>query len=178
MQTTSGQEEIIEGVREELSVKLDLISIKRHDFVFRKQLIVIGGCIQDYFLMRVRITFKEKGRVVVKNVIIYPCDIVPYVRSTLVVIEKVVREKLNQKKSYKSVCDDFYDKGTVVGLNSIKSAVKRSRMAFARLVTLDLVEGIDAASWISREERSFAYLNLLYREALQKRNIFAGNLFR
>jgi len=179
MQTPSGQEEIIEKVRGELWGKMKLISIRLHDFVYRKKLIVPGADDREnYCLMRVKLTFKEKGAVVRKNVIIYPCDVIPYVRKTLDLIEEMVRERLEQKQSYKSVCDDFYDKSTVVGLNSIKSAVKRSRMAFDRLVTLDLAAGIDAASWISREKRSFAELNHLYRKELLRRNIFAGNLFR
>ena len=178
MQTPSGQEEIIERVIGELSVKLKLISIKIHDFLYRMKLIVIGDDDREnYYLMRVKITFKEKGAVVIKNVIIYPCDVIPYVRKTLAVIEEMVIERLEQKQSYFSVGNVYYDKYDF-DLNSIKSAVKMAEKAFDRLLTCNLAKGIDLASWLSREIRSFANLNHLYRQELLQRNIFAGNLFR
>lgn len=178
MQTPSGQAEIIERVRGELSVKLKLISIKTHDFLYRKRLIVLGDDDREnYCLLRVKLTFKEKGVVLRKNVIIYPCDIVPYVRKNLAVIEEMVRERLEQKQSYFIVGNVYYDKYDV-DLNSIKSAVKMAEKAFDRLLTCNLVEGIDLASWLSCETRTFACLNYLYRQKLLRRNIFAGNLFR
>jgi len=178
MQTSSDQEEIIERVRGELSVKLNLISIKTHDFLYRKRLIVLGDDDRaNYCLLRVKLTFKEKGAVVRKNVIIYPGDVVPYVRKNLAVIEEMVRERLDQNRSYFEVGNIYYEKYTV-DLNSIKSAVKMADKAFARLLSCNLSEGIDLASWLSCEERSFADLNHLYRQELLRRNIFAGNLFR
>jgi len=178
MQTPSGQEEIIERVRGELLAKLKLISIKTHDFVYRKKLIVTGDDDREnYCLLRVKLTFKEKGAVVRKNVIIYPCDVVPYVRKNLAVIEEMVRERLEQEQPCRIAGDIFYEKYTV-GLNSIKSAVKMAEKAFARLLSCNLVEGIDLATWLSGEKRSFADLNHLYRQELLRRNIFADNLFR
>lgn len=177
MQTPSGQEEIIERVRGELSVKLKLISIKTHDFIYRKQLIVKEGNWENYCLMRVKITFQEKGVVVSKNVIIYPCDVVPYIRKSLDVIEEMVRVKIEQEHSYRIAGTIFCDKYDFE-LNSINLAVKMAEKAFGRLLTCDLAEGIDLSSWLSRETRSFAYLNHLYRQEFLRRNIFAGNLFR
>jgi len=177
MQGSLGQEAIIKRVIRELSVKLKLISVKLHDFVFRKKLIVKGDTYYYYCLMRVKLTFKQKGAVVRKNVIIYPCDVVPYVRKNLAVIEEMVRVRIEQEQSYCSagnIISEKYD----FGLNSIKSAVKMADKAFNRLLTCNLTEGLDLVSWISCETRSFAYLNHLYRKELLRLNIFAGNLFR
>jgi len=111
MQTPSGQKEIIERVRGELSFKLKLISIKTHDFLYRKKLIVVGDDNREnYCLMRVKLTFKGKGAVVSKNVIIYPCDVIPYVRKNLAVIEEMVRERLKQEQPCKIAGDIVYEK--------------------------------------------------------------------
>jgi hypothetical protein len=178
MQGSSGQKAIIERVIQELSVKLKLISVKFHGFSFRKKLIVPGGDDRkNYCLMRVKITFKEKGAVVSKNVIIYPCDVVPYVRKSLDVIEEMVRGKLQKGQSYLQAGDLFYKKYNL-SINSIKSAVRMAEKAFSKLLSCDLIEGFDLVFWISCEKRNFAYLNHLYREELLRRNIFADNLFR
>lgn len=177
MQGSSGQEKIIERVRDELSGKLKLLSVKLHDFVYRKKLFVQGDIWRNYCLMRVRLTFKEKGHVVRKNVIIYPCDVVPYVRRSLDVIEEMARVRLQRGRSYLKAGDIIYDKHEL-DVSSIKSAVKLAEKAFARLLTCNLAEGIDLVSWISCETRSFACLNHLYREELLRHNIFADNLFR
>ena len=177
MQGPLGQEKIIERVRDELSGKLKLLSVKLHDFVYRKQLFVQGDIWRKFCLMRVKLTFKQKGHVVRKNVIIYPCDVVPYVRRSLDVIEEMARVRLQKGRSYLEAGDIIYDKYNL-DLNSIKSAVKMAEKAFSRLLTCNLAEGIDLVFWINCETRSFAYLNHLYRKELLRCNIFAGNLFR
>jgi hypothetical protein len=177
MQGPLGQEKIIERVSRELSGKMKVISVKLHDFVYRKKLFVKGGLYRNYCLMRVKLTLKQKRDVVRKNVIIYPCDVVPYVRKSLDVIEEMVRVKLQKEQSYWDAGNVFYEKYNF-DLNSIKSAVKMAEKAFSRLLTCNLAEGIDLVSWISCETRSFACLNHLYRKELLRCNIFAGNLFR
>jgi len=177
MQGSSGQEKIIERVRSELSGKLKLLSVKLHDFVYRKKLFVQGDIWRNFCLMRVRLTFKEKGHVKRKNVIIYPCDVVPYVRRSLDVIEEIVRVRLQKGNSYWEAGNIIYAKHKL-GVSSIKSAVKLAEKAFGRLLACNLAEGLDLVFWISCETRSFACLNHLYREELLRHNIFADNLFR
>ena len=179
MQGSSGQEKIIERVSDELSLsgKLKLLSVKLHDFVYRKKLFVQGDIWRDYCLMRVKLTFIEKGHVVRKNVIIYPCDVVPYVRRSLDVIEDMARVRLQKGCSYWESGNIIYAKYNL-GVSSIKSAVRMAEKAFGRLLTCNLAEGLDLVSWISCETRSFACLNHLYREELLRHNIFSDNLFR
>jgi len=177
MQGSNGQEKIIERVREELSGKLKLLSVSLHDFVFRKQLFVKGDIWRDFCLMRVRLTFKEKGHVKRKNVIVYPCDVIPYVRRSLEVIEEIVRVRLQKGFSYLKAGNVIYAKHEL-GVSGIKSAVKLAEKAFGRLLACNLAEGLDPVSWISCERRRFSCLNHLYRKELLRHNIFADNLFR
>jgi len=156
---------------------MKLKSVKWHDYVYRKELIVQGGKCINYRMMRVKLTFKQKGHVKRKNVIIYPCDVVPYVRKSLDVIEEMARFRLQKGQSYLQAGDFFYGKYNF-GLNSIKSAVKLAEKAFGRLLACNLAEGLDLVSWISCERRRFSCLNHLYREELLRHNIFPGNLFR
>jgi len=127
--------------------------------------------------MRVRLTFKEKGCVVRKNVIVYPCDVIPYVRRSLDVIEEIVRVKLQRGCSHLKTGNIIYEKHEL-DVSCIKSAVRMAEKAFGRLLSRDLAEGIDPVSWLSCERRSFACLNHLYRKELLRYNLFAGNLFR
>ncbi|MFC2155687.1 hypothetical protein ACFLRB_04265 [Acidobacteriota bacterium] len=112
-----------------------------------------------------------------KNVIVYPCDVVPYVRRSLGVIEEIVRVRLQRGRSYFKTGDIIYDKHDLDD-SCIKPAVKMAEKAFGRLLSCNLAEGFDLVSWISCERRSFACLNYLYREELLRYNIFADNLFR
>jgi hypothetical protein len=69
-----------------------------------------------------------------KNVIIYPCDVVPYVRKSLGLIEEMVRVRFQKEQSYLKAGNVFYEK-YFFDLNSIKSAVRMAEKAFGRLLT-------------------------------------------
>lgn len=177
MQDPLEQEKIIERVRQELSVKIKILSVKLHDFVFRKKLFVKGVACDNYCLLRVKLILKQKRDVVRKNVIVYPCDVVPYVRKSLDVIEEMVRARLENEQSYLNAGNVFYEKYSF-DLNSIKSAVRLAERAFNKLLTCGLANGLNLASWIKCEKRSFAYLNHLYWRELLRHNMLPGNLFR
>ena len=176
MQDPLDQEKIIGRVRQELSGKFKLLSVKLHDFVFRKKLIVKGGICNNYCLMRVKLIFKQNREVVRKNVIIYPCDVVPYVRKSLDVIEEIVRARIEDEQSYRNAGNIFYAKYDF-DLNSIKSATMLAERAFNKLLTCGLANGLNLASWIKCEKRSFAYLNRLYWIELLRRNMLPPSLF-
>jgi hypothetical protein len=177
MQDPLDQEKLIERVRQELAGKFKLLSVKLHDFVFRKKLIVKGDIYNNYCLMRVKLIFKKKREVVRKNVIVYPSDVAPYVRKSLAVVEEMVRARFEDEQSYLNSGNIFYAKYDF-DLNSIKSAVKLAERAFNKLLTCGLTNGLNLASWIKCEKRSFAYLNRLYWIELLRRNILPSSLFR
>jgi hypothetical protein len=177
MQDPLDQKKIIERVRKELSGKIKILSVKLHDFVFRKQLIVKGGICNYYCLMRVKLIFKQKREVVSKNVIIYPCDVVPYVRKSLAVVEEMARARFEDEQSYLNAGNIFYAKYDF-DINSIKSAIRLAERAFNKLLTCGLAKGLNLASWIKFEKRSFAYLNRLYWIELLQRNMLPSSLFR
>jgi hypothetical protein len=177
MQAPDERKKIIERVREELSGQLKLIAVKFHDFVFRKKLVVKGGLHHDYRLVRVKLVYKHKRKTVSKNVILYPCDVLPYVRKSLDVIEEMVRAKLEDELSYKEAADIFYARYDF-GLNSIKSALKMAQTAFHRLVGLGLATGLDVKGWLKRERRSFSFLSRLYRLHFLQQKMIPLSLFR
>lgn len=146
-----------------MSGKLKVLDIRFHDFVSRKRL-VVGGDIRlyrNYRLMRVKLVYRKKRKVLSRNVIVYPCDVIPYVRKTLDVVEEMAREKLVEGLSYWDAGNVFYARYGFE-LNSIKSALKMAETAFNRLRTCELVEGLDVGGWLKSEQRSFAQLNYCY----------------
>ncbi len=162
----------------DLCKELKGLDIKFHDFVFRKKLVVMGDIIKNYPLLRVKLVpMKKKKKALIRKVIIYPCDMVPYVRKTLDVIEEMVRAKLESDLSYKRAGDIFYARYGF-DLNSIKSAVRMAETAFNRLLSCGLAQGLDLACFVKGEKRSFTSLNYLYWTESLKRNIGWLNLFR
>lgn len=177
MQAPEERKKIIERVSKELSLKFNVLSVKFHDFVFRKKLVVRYSLYRNYPLVRVKLEYRHKGKTVSKNVILYPCDVVPYVRKSLDVIEEMVRAKLVEDLSYKKVGDIFYAKYEL-GLNSIKSALKMAQTAFDRLVGLRPAKGLNVKDWIKSERRSFSFLNRLYRLHFLQHEMTPLSLFR
>lgn len=166
-------------MRRDLSGKLRLLDIWFHDFVSRKRLVVGGEIVfyRNYPLMRVKLVYREKRRVFSKNVIVYPCDVIPYVRKTLDVIEEMARVKLVEDLSYKDAGDVFFERYGF-GLNSIKSALRVTETAFNRLVTCELAEGLDVRVWLKGEVQSFAQLNYLYWARSLEMDMGPLSLFR
>lgn len=159
-----------------MSKRFKVISCKFHDYIFRKRLIVVGGVIENYPLMRLDVIYKSGRKKFRRKIIVYPCDVIPYVRKTLGVIEEVVREKLEQGRSYYRM-EDMFSQKYDFSLNSIKSAIWRTRKAFDRFLSLDLIDGLDLPSWLKQEKRSFVTLHCLYGERLVERGLERLNPF-
>jgi hypothetical protein len=159
-----------------LSKRFQVIGCKFHDFVYRKRLITEGGAIENFRLMRLDVIYKWGGKKLRRKIIVYPCDVIPYVRKTLGVIEEVVREKLEHDRSYYRV-EDILSQKYDFSLNSIKSALWRTRKAFDRFLSVGLIDGLDLPSWLKREKRSFVTLHCLYRERLVESGLELLNPF-
>lgn len=177
MQDPELRKKIINRVRSDLSKGMTILSVKFHDIVFRKKLTGCNEVCRNYKLVRVKVEYKKGRRKLYTNAIIYPCDILPYVRKSLAVVEEMAREKLVSKSSYCTAGNIFAEKYDF-DLNSIKSAVKRTQSAFARLLSIGLVSALDVVCWLKSESRSFAHLNHLYWEKTLEMNIEPLNLFR
>lgn len=177
MQAPDEQKKIIERVKVELGKILKVLSCTLHDFVYRKALFGIAGPYFCFPLMRVKIKYKKGVEIVSKNTIIYPRDVIPYVRKTLDVVEEIVKAKLVMGESYLNL-EGIIEKKYGFSLNSIKSAKKRAEIGFNRLVTCGLVKGLNFLSWLREESRSFSELNILYRERLILSGVAPVSLFR
>ena len=164
MQAPIDQDEILVRVKVKLSKKLKLLSCKLHDFVFRKKLITKVGFYKDFVLMRVKIQYKYRVEIIFKNIIVYPCDVIRYVRKTLDVIEEISKEKIINQRSYLELENYYNNREEGFSLNSIKSATKRTGLAYERLMSSGLVElsVIGFSSWLKKESRKFSELNILY----------------
>lgn len=159
-------EKICERVKEHLSGlfksrSLELKSCKIHDYTQRKELIGLRKCYSNYKLMRVKIIYRKRTRKELKKktLIVYPCDVIRYVRRTLDLIEVIVREKLVANKSYYQL-EKCYD----ISFKGIKSAVKRVQWAFDRLLPVGIINGFNIQGWLKNEKRSLSQIALLYRK--------------
>ena len=177
MQDPELRKKIINRVRSDLSKRMRILSVKFHDIVFRKKLTGSNEVCKNFELVRVKVEYKKGRKKLRTTAIIYPCDIVPYVRKSLAVVEEMAREKLVSKSSYFKAGDIFAERYDL-DLNSIKSAVKRTQIAFARLLSIGLVSAQDVVCWLKSESRSFSYLNHLYWEKSLEMNLAPLNLFR
>jgi len=63
-------------------------------------------------------------------------------------------------------------------INSINSSIKRAKIAFNKLVTSMLVEGLNFSGWFINEKRDFVKLNTLYFNIFLSKEIEPSSLFR
>lgn len=161
MQGSQGQKEVLEEVRRSISPVLKLVSVKMHDFVFRKSLTSVGGVFHCFPLMRVRVTWRKGRSCTSMNRIVYPGDLVPYGRMTLGVMERIARRRWEDRFSRKDLADEFY---SLHGLSfsRIRGALARAVVGFERLVTAAMVPPRGIAGWLRGERREFAVLNREY----------------
>jgi hypothetical protein len=181
MQDPLACEKMCEQVKQFLSyvfkrLGLRLKSCKIHDYTRRKELMGLKASYSDYKLMRVKITYQRQrgGNKEMKKqtLIVYTCDVARYVRRALDLLEVVVKEKIINNKSYYQLeksCD-FSPKG-------VKSAIKRVQWAFDRLMPTGIIKGLDMASWLKNEEKSFSHLSLLYREKFYPTDLSLSCIF-
>ena len=154
-------EKICEVVKRELSKVVKLISCKIHGFSKRKKL--IGPRIYSHYkMLRVKIKYIKRKRERVTTLTVYPSDIVPYVRRTLSVLEKISREKFIFNKTYYEL-EKIYDVEFDFSYNGIRSSIERVKWAFDRLLKVGIVNDFNITSWLRNENRSFSQLSLLYR---------------
>lgn len=143
---------------------MKLISCKPHGFSLRKKLTGTEEIFTNYKLLRVRITYQDGKSKEIKTTtsIVYPSDVVPYLRRTLDLIEKVVRERMVGNKSYYQL-ENVYEPKYGFSLKSIKCSVERVKWAFERLLVAGIIEKLNFESWLKVESRSFAELSRSYR---------------
>lgn len=156
------------------SLSLELISCKIHDFTKRKKLIGLKKTYTNYKLMRVKITYRKKSRKELKQktLIVYPCDVIRYVRRTLDLIEVIVKEKIVDNVSYYQL-----EKRYEFSFKGIRSAVRRVQWAFDRLLPTEIIEGTNIRGWLKTEKRSLSQIALLYRERFFPKDLSLNCIF-
>ena len=159
-------EKMCERVKEHLSTVFksdfkELKSCRIHDYTQRKELMGLKKTCTNYKLMRVKITYRKKSQkeLIQRTLIVYPCDVIRYVRRTLDLIEVIVKEKIVANKSYYQL-----ERRYEFSFKGIRSAVKRVQWAFDRLLPTGIIEGLDIEWWLKNEKRSLSRIALLYRE--------------
>ena len=176
MQTALGPEQSCEAVYQYLSKVLTIKKFKLHDVVYRKRLFTPDGIVYWYPLVRVKITYVVKKQLVTTTKVVYPSQIVRYVRKTLGLIKEMTYKKFVLNQSLFEM-EKTYDKFGF-GLKSIHMELKRTTWAFNRFSTSGIVVGeegldvLDMGSWLKTEKRSFALLVKSYRK-----RFFPGKLF-
>jgi len=170
MQTALGPEQICEELYQHLSKVLTIKKFKLHDVTYRKRLFTPDGIEYGYPLVRVKITYVVKKQLVTITKVVYPSQIVRYVRKTLGLINEMAYKKFVLNQSLFEL-ENTYDKFGF-GLKSILMELKRTTWAFNRFSTSGIVVALDLASWLKTEQRSFALLVKSYRE-----RSFPGKLF-
>ena len=170
MQTALGPEKICEALYQCLSKVLTIKKFKLHDVTYRKRLFTPDGIEHWYPLVRVKITYVVKKHLVTTTKVVYPSQIVRYVRKTLGLIKEMAYKKFVLNQSLLEL-EGTYDKFGF-GLKSILMELKRTTWAFNRFSTSGIVVALDLASWLETEQRSFALLVKSYRE-----RSFPGKLF-
>ena len=176
MQTALGPEQICEALYQDLSKVLTIKKFKLHDVTYRKRLFTPDGIEHWYPLVRVKITYVVKKQLVTTTKVVYPSQIVRYVRKTLDLIKEMAYKKFVLNQSLFKL-ENTYDKFGF-GLKSILMELKRTTWAFNRFSTSGIVVGlegldvVDVGSWLKTEKRSFALLVKSYRK-----RFFPGKLF-
>jgi hypothetical protein len=162
MQTALGPEQICEKLYQNLSKVLTIKKLKIHDVTYRKRLFTPDGIEHWYPLVRVKITYVVKKQLVTTTKVVYPSQIIRYVRKTLDLIKEMAYKKFVLKQSLFQL-ENIYDKFGF-GLKSILMELKRTTWAFNRFSTSGMVGGLDVGSWLKTEKRSFALLVKSYRK--------------
>lgn len=170
MQTALGPEQICEALYQYLSKVLTIKKFKLHDVTYRKRLFTPDGIEHWYPLVRVKITYVVKKQLVTTTKVVYPSQIVRYVRKTLGLIKEMAYKKFVLNQSFLKL-EGTYDKFGF-GLKSILMELKRTTWAFNRFSTSGMVVDLDVGSWLKTEKRSFAMLVKSYRK-----RFFPGKLF-
>ena len=170
MQTALGPEQICEALYQCLSKVLTIKKLKLHDITYRKRLFTLNGIEYWYPLVRVKITYVVKGELVTTTKVVYPAQIVRYVRKTSGLIKEMAYKKFVLNQSFFQL-ENTYDKFGF-GLKSILMELKRTTWAFNRFSASGMIMALDVARWLETEQRSFALLVKSYRE-----RFFPGKLF-
>ena len=170
MQTALGPEQICEAVYQYLSKVLTIKKFKLHDVTYRKRLFTPNGIEHWYPLVRVKITYVVKKQLVTTTKVVYPSQIVRYVRKTLGLIKEMAYKKFVLNQSFFQL-ENTYDKFGF-GFKSILMELKRTTWAFSRFSASGMIMALDVARWLENEQRSFALLVKSYRE-----RFFPGKLF-
>ena len=170
MQTPLGPEQICETVYQYLSKVLTIKKINVHDVTYRKRLFTLEGVEHWYPLLRVKITYVVKNKMVKTTKVVYPSQIIRYGRKTLGLINQMAYKNFVLNQSLFQL-ENIYDKFGF-GLKSIHMELKRTTWAFNRFSTSGIVVGLDVDSWLKTEKRSFALLVKSYRK-----QFFPGILF-
>jgi hypothetical protein len=176
MQTVLGPEQICEAVYQDLSKVLTIKKFKFHDVTYRKRLFTPGGIENWYPLVRVKITYVVKKKLVTTTKVVYPSQIIRYVRKTLGLIQEMAYKKFVLNQSLFEL-EKIYDKFDF-GLKSIHMEIKRTTWAFNRFSTSGIVVGLDVGSWLKTEKRSFARLVKSYRKRFFPGTFFLSCPFR
>lgn len=170
MQTALGPEQICEELYLYLSKVLTIKKFKLHDVTYRKRLFTPDGIEYWYPLVRVKITYVVKKQLVTTTKVVYPSQIVRYVRKTLGLIQEMAYKKFVLNQSLFQL-ENTYDKYGF-GLKSILMELKRTTWAFNRFSASGTIMALDVAHWLKTEPRSFSLLVKSYRE-----QFFPGKLF-
>lgn len=176
MQTALGPEQICEALYQCLSKVLTIKKFKLHDIIYRKRLFTPDGIEHWYPLVRVKITYLVKKQLVTTTKVVYPSQIVRYVRKTLGLIKEMAYKKFVLNQSLFELENTYYKFG--FGLKSILMELKRTTWAFNRFSTSGMVVALDLASWLETEQRSFALLVKSYRERFFPAKLFLSCPFR
>ena len=94
MQAALGPEQICEALYQYLSKVLTIKKFKLHDVTYRKRLFTHDGIEHWYPLVRVKITYIVKKQLITTTKVVYPSQIVRYVRKTLDLIKEMAYKKI------------------------------------------------------------------------------------
>ncbi len=155
-----------------------LISFRYHDSYYRKRLYLREGSLAEFELIRAEVRIKSGKEVLIRNVTIYPCDVVYYVRRTLEVVEDIVEKKVKEQKSYKEVEDYCFLKYEIKSIKPILQAMRRVSLAFNRLLTSKLISFRTFTDFISQKVKDLTFYNLIYQNCLSKAGLGLLGLFR
>lgn len=170
MQTALGPEQICKELYQDLSKVLTIKKFKPHDVLYRKRLFTLNGIEFWYPLLRVKITYVVKRELVTTTKVVYPSQIVRYVRKTLCLIKEIAYNKFVLNQSFFQLENIYYKFD--FGLKSILMELNRTIWAFNRFSASGMIVALDVPRWLETEKRSFALLVKSYRERL-----FPGKLF-
>jgi hypothetical protein len=141
---------------------LKVKSCKIHDIVFRKKLTSSAGVWEWYPLLRIKLSYQKGRKIWVKNVIIYPCDVIRYERKTAAVLEEMARDRVVLGYSQKDMADKYFWKYGF-SLSCVKRSLKKVPVAFGRLLACGLVrDSFTVCTWLKVESRDFWQLGFLY----------------